>query len=71
MAPYVATDDWSKESRLFIEGPLVAAGPARRWNCGKVLPGEMEELMERAGHALESLVHTTTGVVCGLGVADE
>ena len=46
-------------------------GPAQKWNCGKVLHGEIEELMGRAGIALEIQVHTATGVVCGLAAADE
>ena len=36
-----------------------------------MLHGEIEELMERAGIALESLVRTATGVVYGLVAADE
>ena len=46
-------------------------GPAQKWNGGKVLRGEIEELMGRAGIALESLVRTATVVVCGLAAADE
>ena len=46
-------------------------GSAQKWNGGKVLDGEIEELMERAGIALESLVRTAIGVVCGLAAADE
>ena len=52
-------------------GTLVEVGPAQKWNGGKVLHGEIEELMGRAGTALESLVRTATGVVCGLAAADE
>ena len=36
-----------------------------------MLRGEIEELMGRAGIALESLVRMATGVVCGLAAADE
>ena len=46
-------------------------GPAQKWNGGKVLRRGIEELMGRAGIALESLVRTATGVVCGLAAADE
>ena len=52
-------------------GTLVEVDPAQWWNGGKVLRGEIEELMGRAGIALESLVCTATGVVCGLAAADE
>ena len=71
MAPWVAVYDWTKGSLLVTGGTLVEVGPARRWNGGKVLRGEIEELMGRAGAALESLVRTATGVVCGLAAADE
>ena len=50
---------------------LVEVGPAQKWNGGKVLRGEIEKLMGRAGIALESLVRTATGVVCGFAAADE
>ena len=36
-----------------------------------MLCGEIEELMEWAGDALESLVRIAIGVVCGLAAADE
>ena len=36
-----------------------------------MLRGEIEEVMGRAGIALESLVRTATGMVCGLAAADE
>ena len=36
-----------------------------------MLCGEIEKLMGRAGIALESLVSTATGVVCGFAAADE
>ena len=49
---------------------MVEVGPAQKWNGGKVLRGEIEELMGRAGIALERLVCTVTGVVCGLAAAD-
>ena len=50
---------------------LVKVGPAQKWNGGKVLCGEIEKLMGRAGIALESLVRTATGVEYGLAAADE
>ena len=73
MAPWVAAYDWTKSSLLVTGGTLVEVGPAQKWNGGKVLPvhGEIEELMGRARIALESLVRTATGVVCGLAAADE
>ena len=71
MAPWVAAYDWTKGSLLVTGGTLVEVGPAQKWNGGKVLHGEIEELMGRAGIALESLVRTATGVVCGLAAADE
>ena len=71
MAPLVAAYDWTKGSLLVTGGTLVEVGPAQKWNGGKVLRGEIEELMGRAGIALESLVRTATGVVCGLAAADE
>ena len=71
MAPLVAAYDWTKGSLLVTGGTLVEVGPAQKWNGGKVLRGEIEELMGRAGIALESLVRTATGVVSGLAVADE
>ena len=71
MAPWVAAYDWTKSSLLVTGGTLVEVGPAQKWNGGKVLRGEIEELMGRAGIALESLVRTATGVVCGLAAADE
>ena len=63
--------DWTKGSLLVTGGTLVKVGPAQKWNGGKVLHGKIEELMGRAGIALESLVRTATGVVCGLAAADE
>ena len=71
MAPWVAAYDWTKGSLLVTWGTLVEVGPAQKWNGGKVLRGEIEELMGRAGIALESLVRTATGVVCGLAAADK
>ena len=71
MAPWVAAYDWTKGSLLVTGGTLVEVGPAQKWNVGKVLRGEIEELMGRAGIALESLVRTAIGVVCGLAAADE
>ena len=71
MAPWVAAYDWTKRSLLVTGGTLVEVGPAQKWNGGKVLRGEIEELMGRAGIALESLVRTATGVVYGLAAADE
>ena len=71
MAPWVAAYDWTKGSLLVTGGTLVEVGPAQKWNGGKVLRGEIEELMGRARIALESLVRTATGVVCGLAAADE
>ena len=71
MAPWVAAYDWTKGSLLVTGGTLVEVGPAQKWNGGNVLRGEIEELMGRAGIALESLVRTATGVVCGLAAADE
>ena len=71
MAPLVAADDWTKSSLLVTGGTLVEVGPAQKWNGGKVLGGEIEELMGWGGIALESLVGTATGVVCGLAAADE
>ena len=71
MAPWVAAYDWTKGSLLVTGGTLVEVGPAQKWNGGKVLRGEIEELMGRAGVALESLVRTAIGVVCGLAAADE
>ena len=71
MAPWVAAYDWTKSSLLVTGGTLVEVGSAQKWNGGKVLHGEIEELMERAGIALESLVRTAIGVVCGLAAADE
>ena len=71
MAPWVAAYDWTKGSLLVTRGTLVEVGPAQKWNGGKVLCGEIEELMGQAGIALGSLVRTATGVVCGLAGADE
>ena len=71
MAPLVAAYDWTKGSLLVTGGTLVEVGPAQKWNGGKVLRGEIEELMGRAGDSLESLVRTATGMVCGLAAADE
>ena len=71
MAPWVAAYDWTKSSLLVTGGTLVEVGPARKWNGGKILRGEIEDLMGRAGILLESLVRTATGVVCGLATADE
>ena len=71
MSPWVAAYDWTKSSLLVTGGTLVEVGSAQKWNGGKVLHGEIEELMERAGIALESLVRTAIGVVCGLAAADE
>ena len=71
MASWVAAYDWTESSLLVTGGTLVEVGPAQKWNGGKVLHGEIEELMAQAGIALESLVRTATGVVCGLAAADE
>ena len=71
MAPWVAAYDWTKGSLLVTGGTLVEVGPAQKWNGGKVLRGVIEELMGWAGIALESLVRTATGVVCGLAAANE
>ena len=71
MAPWVAAYDWTKGSLLVTGGTLVEVGPAQKWNGGKVLRVELEELMGQAGIAMESLVRTGTGVVCGLAAADE
>ena len=71
MALWVAAYDWTKGSLLVTGGTLVKVGPAQKWNGGKVLCGEVEELMGRAGIPLESLVRTATGVVYGLAAADE
>ena len=71
MAPWVAAYDWTESSLLVTGGTLIQVGPAQKWNNGQVLRGEIEELMGRAGIALESLVRTATGVVCGLAAADE
>ena len=71
MAPWVAAYDWTKGSLLVTGGTLVEVGPAQKWNDGKVLCGEIEELMGRAGIALEIQVRTATGVVFGLAAADE
>ena len=71
MAHWVAAYDCTKGSLLVTGGTLVEVGPAQKWNGGKVLHGEIEELMGQAGIALESLVRTATGVVCGLAAADE
>ena len=71
MAPWVAAYDWTKGSLLVTGGTLVEVGPAHRSNGGKMLRGEVEDLMGRAGIALESLVWTATEVVCGLAAAGE
>ena len=71
MAPWVSAYDWTKGSRLVMGGTLVEVGPAHRWNGRRVLSGEVEELMGRAGDRLEGLVRTATGVVYGLVAADE
>ena len=71
MAPWVAAYDWTKGSLLVTRGTLVEVGPAQKSNGGKVLRREIEELMGQAGIAFGSLVHTATGVVCGLAAADE
>ena len=70
MAPWVATYDWTKGSLLVTGGTLVEVGPAQKWNGEKVLCGEIEQVMERAGIAFESLVRTATVVVCGLAAGD-
>ena len=71
MTPWVAVYDWTKRCLLITGGTLVEVDPAQWWNGGEVLRGEIEELMGWAGIALESLVCTATGVVCGLAAADE
>lgn len=48
----VATYDWTEASRMAAGGTLVEMGPARKWNNGKVLRGEIEELMGQVGDAL-------------------
>ena len=66
----MAIYDWNKGSCLALRGTLVEVGPAYKWNSGRVLHGEIEELMGVAGDLLEILVPTATGVVCGLAAAD-
>ena len=68
--PWVAAYDWTKGSHLATRGTLVDVSPAKGWNGGKILRGEVEKLMGWAGDALESLVCMATGVVCGLAAAD-
>ena len=58
-------------SHLAAGGTLVEVGPAQKWNGGRVLGGEIEELMGQAGDTLQSLVCTATGVVGGLAAADK
>ena len=66
----MATYDWTTGSLLVTGGTLVEVGPAQKWNGEKVLRGEIEQVMGRAGIALESLVRTATVVVCGLAAGD-
>ena len=41
----MAAYDWTKGSRLFMGGTMVKVGPSQRWNSGRVLGGEVEEIM--------------------------
>lgn len=60
-----------KMSRLVVEGTLVSMGPRQKWNGGKVLRGPIQELMGRAGDAVEGMAYTASRVVSGLVAADK